>query len=833
MSKTRDTGYLANVIQVHDTGVRIMSGSTMLMAVSSSGAVTITGEISGSDAANALLLSGTGSVGFTTTASFLAVSSSQQQVSASYIALSGSYTTFSGSASTRITENSSSIQQVSSSQQQISASLLQVSASYTALSGSYNTYSSSVSTRVSQIETVYATTGSNSFRANQSITGSLVVSSTITAQTLVVQTVTSSILYSSGSNIFGNQLVNTQTFTGSVNITGSLALAGNITSNGTAVVLGSGTTNYLPKFTGASTIGNSTIVNDGTTTFINTTSGSVPPSLFVLQNAGANPHIRGISLYNQSSVGDGTEYISISHLEALKGQIQVGNATVTGSLLLNPLGGNVGIGTTSPCQLLDVNGSLNLGPSGGIFFNTGLALFPYGGHTYIRPYSANGNINFQNQAGNLLFTMLDGGNVGIGTATPAYTLDVNGLVNINAQATGCQGTVQSLRISSNIADAAVTINACSLLNYTYLAFAQNCVGKFEIGFSSCTDTTSPSTFYLNPNVQKGACGSAVFIKSNGNVGIGNANTDSYNNYIVLQVSGSTGGIIQTSDGTVKTAIVSNSQGAGLMGTRTNHDLRIVANDTERIRIMSTGIACFACQVCVGGMLITNNSSFGTPLTEAAFRIRMYDNGGINNDPGIGLDGSGGGGEKMWFNALGGFYFNFGTNGNKININSDGLACFVSQICATSGVKFGNGATTLNYYEEGTWTPRLISGTWTSTATGGNAGWYTRIGNLATVGGTIQWTGGSGTQGTLLITCLPFTSNSTGNSRNVGQIGAPGGDSIAYVCSTKGQFVIVNDPNQATMYIIETFQSGTWATYTHGPTVNNSGVIYGFQITYHI
>ena len=84
MSKTRDTGYLANVIQVHDTGVRIMSGSTMLMAISSSGAVTITGEMSGSDAANALLLDGTGSLAFTTTASYNAFS-------ASYAIASGSF----------------------------------------------------------------------------------------------------------------------------------------------------------------------------------------------------------------------------------------------------------------------------------------------------------------------------------------------------------------------------------------------------------------------------------------------------------------------------------------------------------------------------------------------------------------------------------------------------------------------------------------------------------------------------------------------------------------------------------------------------------------------
>jgi len=192
----------------------------MLMAVSSSGAVTITGEISGSDAANALLLSGTGSVGFTTTSSFMAVSSSQQQisssllqVSASYISLSGSYNTFSGSASTRITENSSSIQQVSSSQQQISSSQQQISSS------------------LLNVISIFATTGSNSFRATQSITGSLTVTGQIIAQTLNVQQVTSSIIYSSGSNNFGCDLNSRQTFTGSVNITGSLALAGAL--NGT------------------------------------------------------------------------------------------------------------------------------------------------------------------------------------------------------------------------------------------------------------------------------------------------------------------------------------------------------------------------------------------------------------------------------------------------------------------------------------------------------------------------------------------------------------------------------------------------------------------------
>jgi hypothetical protein len=69
---------------------------------------------------------------------------------------------------------------------------------------------------------IFATTGSNQFNGSQAITGSLTVTGQVVAQTLNVQQVTSSIVFSSGSNIFGNSLGNTQQFTGSVSVTGSL-----------------------------------------------------------------------------------------------------------------------------------------------------------------------------------------------------------------------------------------------------------------------------------------------------------------------------------------------------------------------------------------------------------------------------------------------------------------------------------------------------------------------------------------------------------------------------------------------------------------------------------
>ena len=86
------------------------------------------------------------------------------------------------------------------------------------------------STQVAQFG--YATTGSNQFKASQTITGSLTVTGAIVAQTLNIQQVTSSVVFSSGSNIFGNTTGNTHQFTGSVNVTGSLAVVGAGTFNG-------------------------------------------------------------------------------------------------------------------------------------------------------------------------------------------------------------------------------------------------------------------------------------------------------------------------------------------------------------------------------------------------------------------------------------------------------------------------------------------------------------------------------------------------------------------------------------------------------------------------
>jgi hypothetical protein len=110
---------------------------------------------------------------------------------------------------------------VSSSFSALSGSFVAVSSSFVAVSSSYSLASGSLSTRVTTIESKYATTGSNIFTANQTICGNLTTTGVITAQTINVQQVTSSIVYSSGSNIFGNLTTDVQQMTGSLRITGS------------------------------------------------------------------------------------------------------------------------------------------------------------------------------------------------------------------------------------------------------------------------------------------------------------------------------------------------------------------------------------------------------------------------------------------------------------------------------------------------------------------------------------------------------------------------------------------------------------------------------------
>jgi hypothetical protein len=339
------------------------------------------------------------------------------------------------------------------------AVLENLSSSYVAFIRSYNTGSFTGSFTGSLLGTAsyanhsnsasYAATSSYAkYAETSSYATSFTVANTLTAQTIVVQTITSSVEFVTGSTRFGSLIGNTHIFTGSVSISGSitgtngvvnnltaswaisssyasnsvsgsyaisasysnnstsasysnnstsasyaltasysnnstsasyaltssyskyaetssyatsfsvannLVVGGTITSGGTAVVLGSGTTNTVPKFTAASTIGDSNIKDNGTVVSINATAGSFG----ALQVGSYNGNI----LMNTNNTSAGLIFQNTDSSNKLWDFTSAGNnlsfnESNIGVVMLLQAGGNVGIRQPNPTAALHVSGTV-------------------------------------------------------------------------------------------------------------------------------------------------------------------------------------------------------------------------------------------------------------------------------------------------------------------------------------------------------------------------------------------------------------------------------------------------------------------------------------------
>ncbi len=144
--------------------------------------------------------------------------------------------------------------------------------------GSLNSFTSSATTRLNSVEGVsgsYATTGSNQFKNDQVITGSLTVTGFIDAQELRTTYISSSILYRSGSTKFGDELSDTHAFTGSLLVSGTISIPGsNLVSGSSQILNGSGV------FSGSAQLP-SGIVSSSAQTIANLPSGTVSGSVQV------------------------------------------------------------------------------------------------------------------------------------------------------------------------------------------------------------------------------------------------------------------------------------------------------------------------------------------------------------------------------------------------------------------------------------------------------------------------------------------------------------------------------------------------------------------------
>jgi len=377
---------------VNFTGSLAISGSLLLTgSITTTGGITISGSIaSASFASNADLLDNLDSTSFVFTSSFNSYSSSISTRVTNTESTGSSLTTASGSFSTRVTNlesTGSSLTTASGSFSTRTTNLESTGSSLTTASSSFSTRvtntestgsslttaSGSFSTRISSIEGNYATTGSNVFMGAQTVCANITSTGTIVAQTINVQQVTSSIVYSSGSNIFGNLSSDIQQMTGSLRITGSLNTIGNacVTSICSPTFIGgtiSGTTAYASTVVcSPSVLSSGTICSTGNTCFggmsvvanclgIGT---ATPTTILHVSQPSANTVFRlgNNTTYDQFIYFNGNNDWSLGMDYSNSNAFVLSNSSTLGTndRMVITTSGGVGIGTTTPNALLHIS----------------------------------------------------------------------------------------------------------------------------------------------------------------------------------------------------------------------------------------------------------------------------------------------------------------------------------------------------------------------------------------------------------------------------------------------------------------------------------------------
>ena len=240
-----------------------------------------------------------------------------------------------------------------------------------------------------------------------------------------------------------------------------------IASGAGGAVTGSGTTNYIPKFTGATVVGNSSIFNDAAGN-VGIGTGS-PSGKLNIQSSASGTYLLNLD-YNDGTDGGGFYQSASSGLILF---LKDSNSTAKVQIASNGdsyfNGGNLGIGTTSPSYATHIKGTSNfkaLKLQGGDQANqySELGFLPstvdsVDANIYIRGHRgsdgsfSNNYLTFGTNSSERMRIASDG-NVGIGTSSPANLGFLEKSLNISAGSSSSTTLQQAGIVISGSADAA-------------------------------------------------------------------------------------------------------------------------------------------------------------------------------------------------------------------------------------------------------------------------------------------------------------------------------------------------------------------------------------------
>jgi hypothetical protein len=470
-----------NLYQPTITGSLSVSGS-----VNISGSITIAGggTISGtaSYATNAELLDGLDSTVFTLTSSFAAQTASFTAFTSSILSYTASQNILNGTYTL-----TSSFAAQTASFTAFTASILAQTASLNSFSASVLSYTSSLNAKTSS----FATTGSNTFEGIQTVNSNLVVTGSITAQTLVVQTITSSVDFVTGSTRFGSILGNTHVFSGSVtmNPNGLFVSSSGLVGIGTITP----TVNLLQKYLSITDNYNvGIILND-------TRAGSA----FEIYNAGADFYIN-YGTTNRLRIIGSTGTATFSNTETTFNYNPQSGSLLSGYNYLNFGGGSIMYRNTTD---LYIGSNAKYGSAGTLIANytsaNGMGLLTMDGGT-LNWQATTGSVTANTTYGvPIRFTITSAGNVGIGTNSPNDLLEIKSTTANQA----------NVRLYNTFNDGSNAYGISWFRNYDSATNSQACfINYIREGGSGGYMSFGTGTV--------GSITSRMVISSGGNVGIG-------------------------------------------------------------------------------------------------------------------------------------------------------------------------------------------------------------------------------------------------------------------------------------------------------------------------